>query len=214
MHRTFTGLALAIGLAASAIVTASAQQYGRYNYPPSGSYQQSCSNVQMQGSTLSASCSSNNGQRIYSSLNVNGCNGDIANVNGYLRCNGSYGYNGYNNGGYYGGSRNENDDENDDRNDNGERHHHHHPNGNAYGYYGHGNNGGYYGNGGYGNGNYGYGLPPGSYQQSCMNARMNGSVLSATCTAANGSYVNSSVDVRRCQSRGSDIANRNGYLSC
>ena len=212
MYRIFTGLALAIGLAASAIVNASAQQYGRYNYPPSGSYQQSCTNVQMRGSTLSASCSSNNGRQIYSSMNVNGCNGDIANVNGYLRCNGSYGYN---NGGYYGGG-NENDDNDNDDNGNGKgKHHHHDPNGNAYGYYGNRDNGGYNGNGGYyGNGNYGYGLPSGSYQQSCTNERIYGSVLSASCTATNGAYINSSIDVRQCQSRGSDIANRNGYLSC
>jgi hypothetical protein len=202
MHRTVTGLALAVGFAAATVVTASAQQYGRYNNPPSGSYQQSCTNVQMRGSTLSASCSANNGQRIYSSLNVNGCNGDVANVNGYLRCNGSYGYN--NNG--YGSNNGRNDDE--DENGNG-GHHHHHPNGNAYGYYGNrngGNDNGYGGNG--------YGLPPGSYQQSCNNARMNGSTLSASCTATNGQYINSSLDVRRCQSRGTDIANRNGYLSC
>jgi hypothetical protein len=199
MHRTVTGLALAVGLAAATVVTASAQQYGRYNNPPPGSYQQSCTNVQMRGSTLSASCSSTNGHQTYSSLNVNGCNGDIANVNGYLQCNGSYGYN---NNGYGNNGRNDNDG---DENGNGE-HRHHHPNGNAYGYYGNRS-------GGYNNG-YGYSLPPGSYQQSCTNAQMNGSTLSASCTATNGQYINSSIDVRRCQSRGSDIANRNGYLSC
>lgn len=215
MHRIVTGLALAIGLTAASVVSVSAQQYG-YNNAPSGSYLQSCNNVSMRGSTLSASCTSASGQHVYSSLNVNGCNGDIANNNGHLTCNGSYGYNngsGYGNGYGYNRNGNDNDDEQGDH-----HHHHHHPNGNAYGYYGNGNhdgsgNGyGYNGNGnGYGGG-YGYNLPGGSYQQSCMNARMNGSTLSATCTAANGSQTNSSLDVRRCQSR--DIANRNGYLSC
>ncbi len=214
MHRTFTGLALAIGLAAASVVTASAQQYGYYNNVPPGSYQQSCINAQMRGSTLSASCTSTSGQRINSSLNVNGCNGDIANRNGYLSCNGNYGYNngygGYgSNNGY--GRGNENDNDNDEDND-GEHHHHHHPNGNAYGYYGNGNHGGSGNNSGYGG--YGYGVPPGSYQQSCTNARMNGSTLSASCTATNGQYINSSINVRNCQSRGTDIANRNGYLSC
>ena len=213
MHRIVTGLALAIGLAAASVAGVNAQQYGGYyNNLPSGSYQQSCINAQMRGSTLSASCTSTSGQRVYSSLNVNGCNGDIANRNGYLSCNGSYGYNnGYNGYGYNNSGRgNDNDNDSDDR----EHHHHHHhnPNGNGYGYYGNGNGNGGYGNNGYGG--YGYGLPGGSYQQSCTNERMNGSTLSATCTSANGQQINSSINVRNCQSRGTDIANRNGYLSC
>ncbi len=214
MHRTFTGLALAMGLAAASVVTASAQQYGRnYNNVPPGSYQQSCANAQMRGSTLSASCTSASGQRVYSSLNVNGCNGDIANRNGYLSCNGNYGYNnGYNGYGYNNSGRDNDNDGDTDR----DHHHHHRPNGNAYGYYGNGNgNRGYgYNNGSNGYGGYGYGLPGGSYQQSCTNARMNGSTLSASCTATNGQQTYSSIDVRQCQSRGTDIANRNGYLSC
>lgn len=189
MHRTMTGLALAIGMAAASVVSASAQQYGGYNNTPSGSYQQSCNNVRMHGSTLSASCTAANGNRVYSTLNVNDCRGDIANNNGNLTCNGNYGYNNNNNG-----------------NHNGE--HHHHWNGNNGNQYGYNNNGNY----GYGNGNNGYGLPGGSYQQSCINARMNGSTLSASCTAPNGNRVYSSLDVRRC--RGGDIANRNGYLGC
>ena len=208
MHRILAGLALVTGLAAASIVTASAQQYGGYGYPPPGSYQQSCNNVQMRGSVLSASCTSTSGQRVYSSLNVNGCNGDIANVNGRLSCNGNYGYNN----GYGNNNSGRDDDEDNDGDSEHGHHHHHHPNGNAYGYYGNRNGDG---NNGYGNnGGYGYGLPPGSYQQSCTNARMSGSTLSAACTATNGSYISSSIDVRRCQSRGTDIANRNGYLSC
>lgn len=209
MHRTMTGLALAIGLAAASIVTASAQQYGYgYNNVPSGSYQQSCNNLRMNGSTLSASCTAANGQRVYSSLNVNGCRGDIANNNGHLTCNGNYGYNGNN--GYNGNGYNRGDNDNDNDNDNGNNGHHHHHHYNN----GNGNGNGYgYGNGRYnGNSGYGYGLPGGSYQQSCNNARMNGSTLYASCTAANGQWINSSINVNNC--RGTDIANRNGYLRC
>ncbi len=210
MHRTMTGLALAIGLAATSIVTASAQQYG-YNNVPSGSYQQSCNNLRMNGSTLSASCTAANGQRVYSSLNVNGCNGDIANNNGHLTCNGNYGYNGNGRQGYGNGYGRDRDNDNDNDND-GHHHHHHHNNGN--GYYNNGGNNGYgYNNGNYGynNGNYGYGVPGGSYQQSCTNVRMNGSTLSASCTAPNGNRVYSTLNVSRCRN---DIANRNGYLRC
>jgi len=187
MHRILTGLALATGLAAASIVTASAQQYGDHGYPPPGSYQQSCGSVQMRGSVLYASCLSTSGQRIHSSLNVNGCNGDIANSDGHLVCNGNHRY----------GNSGRNNDEEKDGDSNQGHHRDDDPNGNAYG-----------------NGGYGYALPPGSYQQSCKNERMGGSMLSAACTATNGSYVNSSIDVRRCQSHGTDIENRNGYLSC
>ena len=213
MHRTVTGLALAIGLVAASSAGASAQVYG-YNSPlPSGSYQQSCVNAQMRGATLSASCATPYGQRIYSSLNVSRCNGDIANTNGRLTC-GGYNNGGYNNGGYNNGDNGRRGDDDDDNgNGRGNEGRHHHPRGNAYGYYSHGpgsRNGGY-NNGGYNYG--GYGLPGGTYQQSYTNARMNGSVLSASCTAVNGSWINSSLDVRRC-TQGNDIYNRNGYLGC
>lgn len=214
MHRTVIGLALAIGLVAASSAGATAQVYG-YNSPlPSGSYQQSCVNAQMRGTTLSASCATPNGQQVYSSLNVSRCNGDIANTNGRLTCAG-YNNGGYNNGGY--SNRGGNDDDDDNGNGRGRNHEkrHHHPKGNAYGYYnnGPGSRNGGYNNGGYNNGGYGYGLPGGTYQQSCTNARMNGSVLSASCTAVNGNWINSSLDVRRC-SQGNDIYNRNGYLGC
>ncbi len=62
--------------------------YGNRNgYAPGGSYQGSCSNVQMNGNMLSATCSASNGARITSTLDANRCHGgDIANVNGRLRC--------------------------------------------------------------------------------------------------------------------------------
>ncbi len=133
-------------------------------YPPTGSYQQSCSNVRMNGDTLTASCPGR-GRNTTSSIDARGCRGgDIANMDGQLTCN-SYGYNPNN--GYY--------------------------------------NGGYY------NGSYNGGLPPGSYLQSCQNARMNGSTLSATCPG-NGTQLNTQLNVAAC--RGADIANINGRLTC
>jgi hypothetical protein len=82
-------------------------------------------------------------------------------------------------------------------------------NGQGYGNNGYGNNG--YGNNGYGNNGYGRGLPPGSYQNSCTNATMNGGVLSANCPG-NGTRYNSSINAGAC--RGGDIANINGRLQC
>ena len=185
MHRLATPAALCATLLFFALTlgSAHAQSYG-YGPLPSGSYQQSCTNVWMNGSTLTASCSNNSGQLVRSSLDVNGCRGDIANINGQLRCNG------YNSGGnYYGYGRPRDRDQDDDRNRDD----------------GYGNSGNYYGNG------YGY-LPSGSYQNSCTNASMNGSTLRADCRANSGAFVSSRLNVRRCVN--ADIANLNGRLRC
>ncbi len=183
MQRLIMGVALAGAFIASSVVPINAQSYG-YNQLPPGSYQQSCSNISMHGSTLSASCTAASGGRVNSSLNVNRCGGaNVINSNGYLQCSG---------GGYYNGSGSYNG------------------NGSYNG--GHRYNGGGYGNGqnGYG---YGYGaLPPGSYQNSCTNERMNGSTLSANCTAASGGRVYSSLNVNGCG--GGNVINSNGYLQC
>jgi hypothetical protein len=99
MHRIITGIALVSALVAASFATASAQMYGRGNLPQ-GSYQQSCTNLSMRGSTLYGYCTNTNGQRVSSSLDVSNCYGngmDIGNVNGYLTCN-SNGGNRYNNG--------------------------------------------------------------------------------------------------------------------
>jgi len=53
----------------------------------SGSYQQSCVHIRNHGNSLSASCTAPNGQRIHSTVALP-CYGDIANNNGYLRCDG------------------------------------------------------------------------------------------------------------------------------
>ncbi len=72
---------LAAALVIAGLAPASAQ------FVPSGSYQQSCRNIRVNGNQLIANCTSPNGQHIRSSINV-GCRGDIANVNGYLQCHG------------------------------------------------------------------------------------------------------------------------------
>jgi hypothetical protein len=60
--------------------------YGNRGIAP-GSYQSSCTNAYMNGPTLTASCTSPNGQRITSSINAAQCRGaDIANRNGRLAC--------------------------------------------------------------------------------------------------------------------------------
>ena len=73
---------------------------------PPGSYQQSCSNIGMQGSTLSAVCRATDGRGVQTALNVANCVGDIGNNNGQLQCNGgqpaAYPGRGYSEGGYPG----------------------------------------------------------------------------------------------------------------
>ncbi len=52
-----------------------------------GSYQQSCSDIRQNGSTLSAVCLDGRGRRTESSIDVNRCGrGDIGNSRGFLTC--------------------------------------------------------------------------------------------------------------------------------
>ena len=64
--------------------------YGNQRYGSnarSGSYLQSCSNVQTRGGMITATCPSANGTQITSTINAARCGGgDIANVNGRLQC--------------------------------------------------------------------------------------------------------------------------------
>ncbi|HTD37077.1 MAG TPA: CVNH domain-containing protein [Candidatus Limnocylindrales bacterium] len=195
MNRLLLSSLVGASLAAASLAAPASAQYA-----PSGSYQQSCTNIRVRGNELIANCTAANGSRVRSTIDINSCRGgDIANSNGQLVCNGGSSYgNGYGNG----------------------RHRHRHRdnsygnggynNGNGYGYgRGNGNNG--YNNGnGYGNGN-GY-APSGSSQQSCRNIRMSGGTLTASCPTGNGSYQTTSINPRSC--RGGDIANRNGQLVC
>ena len=73
------GVAALAGLSLSAYAQA----------PPPGSYQQSCRDIRMQGSTLIAVCRRANGRGDQpTALNVAHCVGDIGNNNGQLICNG------------------------------------------------------------------------------------------------------------------------------
>lgn len=70
-----------------------------------------------------------------------------------------------------------------------------------------------YGNGG-NNGAWssGSGMPQGTWQSSCRNATMRGSVLTASCTDSSSRYIRSSLDVSQC--RRNSVANHDGRLSC
>lgn len=186
MFRIFTRIAIMFAIVAASVATASAQNYGNL---PQGSYQQSCVNASIRGSVLSASCTSPSGQHVNSSLDVSRCTGsgtDIGNVNGYLACNGS---NGYNNNGYNNGYNN---------------------NGYNNSGYNNGNNG-YNSNRYNGRGN--RALPGGSYLQTCSNARVRGSQLTANCMNNYGSRVAASINLNQCGSN-ADIGNVNGRLRC
>jgi hypothetical protein len=54
--------------------------------------------------------------------------------------------------------------------------------------------------------------PSGSWQWSCRNANVSGRRFTATCTANNGRWVTSSIDLNRCPSR--LVGNSNGQLFC
>ena len=55
-------------------------------------------------------------------------------------------------------------------------------------------------------------LPPGSWQQSCTNAKMTGSLLTASCQRSDGGSRFSAVDVRTCP--GGRVRNFEGSLAC
>jgi hypothetical protein len=55
---------------------------------PQGSYLQTCRGANLNGNMLSAQCPNRSGAPVFSSIDTNGCRGrDIANDQGYLRCN-------------------------------------------------------------------------------------------------------------------------------
>jgi hypothetical protein len=54
---------------------------------PQGSYLGSCTHVRMHGDRLVAQCRRINGAWDRTALDVAGCSGDIANLNGHLSCN-------------------------------------------------------------------------------------------------------------------------------
>ena len=178
MKRIILSTAAAVALGALGFGTASAQ------YAPTGSYQQSCTNIRVRGDVLRASCNGPRSGTVRSSISIASCRrGDIANMNGQLTCNNN-GNNGYGRGNYGRG---------------------------GYGNNGNNGNNGYGNNGNSGYGNNGA-LPPGSYQSSCSNTYVRGAVLTANCPSGNGTRYTSTIGVRDC--RGADIANINGRLQC
>jgi len=83
--RTFSLLAL---LGFASLPFASPSSAAPLRQIPSGSYQQSCSNISVSGTTLSATCTTTTGtQRSTQLQNFNQCTGDIANLDGALACN-------------------------------------------------------------------------------------------------------------------------------
>src|ERR1700737_688787 len=137
MARLLVSLLAGLGLAATALAPAAAQAI------PSGSYQQSCSNIRVRGNQLFARCTNPQGVAVRSSIALNSCRGgDIVNSNGQLACNANVNGNGYGYGNGNGRHRGRHNDREDNNGNNG--------NNNNGGY----NNGGY-NNGGYNNGRYG-----------------------------------------------------------
>jgi hypothetical protein len=89
-------LLAAAGVLASVSVSAAAfaqQQTSPTRPPPggslpSGSYLQTCRGANLNGNMLSAQCPNRRGAPVFSSIDTNSCRGrDIANDDGYLRCN-------------------------------------------------------------------------------------------------------------------------------
>jgi hypothetical protein len=171
-------LALALGTATPAVAQ------------PGGSYQQTCRNIGVRGSTLHADCQNTSGGWQSTELrNYNSCRGEIQNINGNLQCTGD------NRGGY-----GPNDGRGDDRGRDADRGHdrdhdyrqdrdqdwdwdrdHHNR------------------------------FPRGTYVQTCQNIQVNGDTLRASCQKRNGGWRNTSLgNFRQCR----DIENNNGKLRC
>lgn len=89
--RTFAVVG-AVALAGAFSATALAQQRTSPVRPPSaqiptGSYQQTCRGIMMDGNLLRAQCTGPTGAPVSSTLDTNSCRGrDIVNDRGYLRC--------------------------------------------------------------------------------------------------------------------------------
>jgi hypothetical protein len=178
--------ALALGLAGTAI-TSQAQT-------PGGSYQQTCRDIGVRGSTLSANCKDEGGNWRNTQLSdYQRCNGEIQNLNGNLSCTG--GNNGYGGNGNYGNNNGNYGDRRDGDNRDANRRDHD-------------RDGDRDRNGNYGNG---YNGPRGSFSQTCSNIQVNGNMLQASCQKKNGKMKNTSLrNYQGCR----DIANDNGKLRC
>ncbi len=171
--------ALALGLGGAAI-TCQAQA-------PGGSYQQTCRDIGVRGSTLRATCKDEGGNWRNTELSdFQRCNGEIQNLNGNLSCTGG------NNG--YGGNNGNYGDRRDDHHDADRRDHDHDNNGNYDRSYRNGYNG-----------------PRGTFSQTCQDIHIDGNTLQASCQKKNGKLKNTSLrNYQGCR----DIENDNGKLRC
>jgi hypothetical protein len=175
--------ALALGLGGAAI-TCQAQA-------PGGSYQQTCRDIGVRGSTLSATCKDEGGNWRSTQLSdFQRCNGEIQNLNGNLSCTGGNGNGNYNNGNN--GDRRDGDRRDGDNRDANRRDHDHD-----------GDRDGSYRNG--------YNGPRGSFSQTCQDIHIDGDTLQASCQKKNGKMKNATMrNYQQCR----DIQNDNGKLRC
>lgn len=173
--------ALALGLGGVAI-TCQAQ--------PGGSYRQTCRDVRVHGSTLSATCQDQGGNWRNTELrDFDRCNGEIQNLNGNLSCTGGTGYGQ----GNYGDRRDDHHDaDRRDRDHDGDRDRDRdHDYDRSY--------------------RNGYNGPRGTFAQTCQDIHINGSTLEASCQKRNGKMKNTSLrNYQSCR----DIENDNGKLRC
>jgi len=190
---------------------------------PRGSYQQSCSDFYTDGTTLSATCRTRDGDSNYTTLrDYNDCDGDIANVNGRLQCVASHD-DGQDNDGWEPRGSYRDTCRNVDvegytlqaecRDQNGrwrytELQNYRSCRGDIFNFNGmlrcrrDDDNDDHDG---------GYNLPGGNWRLSCRNPRLYGNVLYAQCRNQIGAWQDTSLDLRQC---GGDVSNWRGRLTC
>ncbi|HKV93645.1 MAG TPA: hypothetical protein VJW20_13945, partial [Candidatus Angelobacter sp.] len=145
---------------------------------PSGSYQQTCRDIGVRGSTLYARCKDTNNEWRDTQLQDYGrCRGEIQNLNGSLQCTGD-------NGGYADHDRDRDRDHDHDADHDRDRDHDHdadhdrdrdHDNDRD-------------------RDRYNNGIPRGSYAQTCQNVTIAGNTLRASCQKKNGKWKNTSLN--------------------
>jgi CVNH domain len=165
---------------------------------PSGSYQQTCREIGMNGNTLFATCQDTGGNWRSSQLpEVQSCSSQIVNDNGSLRCERSGNWRGDRGGVFDRDRDNDRDRDRDQRGrDSDDR-----------GNWSYGN-----GNGTYGNGQYvgQYGGP--DYTATCQNIRNNGNRIDARCQKRDGGWRDTTLkNANQC---GGQIINDDGRLRC
>lgn len=201
--------------------------YGNDNRLPPGSWSQSCRNARIEGrDDLVADCRRRDGGYNRSSLDLDRCgrNGRVANDNGRLVCEnanaggGNWWGNSPPQGSYRQSCRNERMEGRDllvaeCRRQNGNFRNTRLDIDSCRGRDIANNNGHLEcGGRGYG-GNYGsYGLPGGSWRQSCRDARIVRDEMIAECRARDGQWRRTDIDLDECKGR--EIVNENGKLNC